>query len=86
MLLILDNIFPILDSHTVRKWLSKILAIEPAARKKRNFYLSYLVFQMQNLKISEPFDKDPPPTLEDPGKAFNVRIPSEKIFLPGESF
>ena len=54
----------------VRKWISKFF--DPTVQKsKRNFYLAYLLMQMQNLKINDPFDKKPPITLLEGTKACN---------------
>lgn len=54
----------------VRKWITKFF--DPSVQKsKRNFYLAYLLMQMQNLKINDPFDKTPPLTLLDGTKVCN---------------
>ncbi|KAG5683601.1 hypothetical protein PVAND_012874 [Polypedilum vanderplanki] len=54
-------------SDTVRKWISKLF--DPSIKIQiRNSYLAFLLFQMQNMKISDPFDKIPPNVLEDPAK------------------
>lgn len=51
----------------IRKWITKLF--DPTVQKsKRNFYLSYLLFQIQNLKILDPFDKTPPLNLVDASK------------------
>ena len=62
-----------LDAETVRKWITKLL--DPTINKKvRNSYVAFLAFQMQNMKISEPFIEIPPKVLEEPTKMMNVRI------------
>lgn len=51
----------------VRKWMSKFF--DPSVQKsKRNFYLAYLIFQMQNMKVLDPFNKNPPQSLVDSSK------------------
>jgi len=61
------------DAETVRKWVTKLL--DPTINKKvRNSYVAFLAFQMQNMKISEPFIELPPKVLEEPTKMMNVRM------------
>ncbi|CAG9808354.1 unnamed protein product [Chironomus riparius] len=58
-------------AETVRKWVTKLL--EPTInRKVRNSYVAFLAFQMQNMKISEPFNEMPPKVLEEPTKMMNA--------------
>lgn len=62
-----------IDATTVRKWISALL--DPSVPKPKEIsHLSFLVFQMQNMKISDPFDKDPPANLSDITKIFTVRL------------
>lgn len=70
------NLFYV-DANVVRKWIKKLL--DPASPlPKRNQFLSFMVFQIQNMKISDPFDKDPPKEiLSDGGKTFSVRLHSK---------
>jgi hypothetical protein len=54
-------------AQPVRKWITKLF--DPSLPKpKRNNYLLFLIFQMQNIRILDPFDKNPPQTLIDPSK------------------
>lgn len=60
-------IVPLKHAQTVRKWITKLF--DPSLPKqKRNNYLLFLIFQMQNIQILDPFDKNPPQTLIDPSK------------------
>lgn len=54
-------------STSVRKWMTRLF--DPSLSKsKRNSFLAFLIFQMQNMKIFEPFNANPPQTLPDPSK------------------
>lgn len=68
------NLSSLIDSTVVRKWISKLLQDPAVTKDKRNAHLSFLVFQMQNMKISDPFDKEPPQSLVDGAKIFSVSL------------
>ncbi len=54
-------------SKPVRKWITKLF--DPSIPKsKRNSFMAFLLFQMQNMKIFDPFDKPPVQNLPDPAK------------------
>ncbi|XP_070503351.1 uncharacterized protein [Chironomus tepperi] len=58
-------------AENVRMWVTKLL--DPTINKKvRNSYVAFLAFQMQNMKISEPFIELPPKVLEEPTKMMNA--------------
>lgn len=58
---------PLKHATSVRKWLTKFF--DPSVPKsKRNFYLAFLIFQMQNMKIMDPFNQNPPTSLVDASK------------------
>jgi hypothetical protein len=41
---------------------------------RRSVYLGYLNFQMQNMKITEPFNMDPPKELAEANRLFSVKM------------
>lgn len=58
---------PMVYSRSVRKWLTRLFDRQ-LIKSRRNSFLAFLIFQMQNMKIMDPFDKDPPQQLPDPSK------------------
>lgn len=64
---------PIKNSPNIRKWITRLF--DPQLPKsKRNSFLAFLIFQMQNMKIYDPFDQVPPQNLPDPSK---IMVPAK---------
>lgn len=67
--------FSITVTKSVRKWIAVLLDSSAATPlQKRSAYLSFLIFQMQNMKITDPFDKEPPKNLSEASRLFSVRF------------
>lgn len=60
------------DRTTVDKWMKKFLDPKASTKKLRNIYLSFLVFQIQNFQICEPFSAEPPTTIVAVSKHFSA--------------
>jgi hypothetical protein len=58
---------PMAHATNVRKWLTRLFDRQ-LLKSRRNSFLAFLIFQMQNMKIADPFDQKPPQNLPDPSK------------------
>lgn len=72
--------FCLTDKETVSKWFA-VLMERQLPRQQRNAYLAYLNFQMQNMKISDPFDKDPPTSLTEANQLLKVKFPTRICWI-----
>lgn len=64
---------PMSNAVNVRKWLTRLFDRQ-LLKSRRNSFLAFLIFQMQNMKIMDPFDQKPPQALPDPSK---MMVPSK---------